>query len=132
MSKKSIIIGVLVILLAVIAGGMYMQNQKVEKAEAEEAAFWEKQKPRIELFFRYNFNDVKSFTYTKTGQTPMGIYIDGYINDNPDYRFSADVLGVEDQFNGNVSFSKELREDLGKQGTKKDVDEILEEQGESQ
>ena len=62
----------------------------------------------------------------------MGIYIDGYINDNPDYRFSADVLGVEDQFNGNVSFSKELREDLGKQGTKKDVDEILEEQGEGQ
>ena len=132
MRKKSIIIGIIIILLAVIVGNIYVQDQKEKETKAEEAAFWEKQKPRIELFFRYNFNDVKSFTYTKTGQTPMGIYIDGYINDNPDYRFSADVLGVEDQFNGSVSFSKELREDLGKQGTKKDVDEILEEQGEGQ
>ena len=132
MRKKSIIIGIIIILLAVIVGNIYVQDQKEKETKAEEAAFWEKQKPRIELFFRYNFNDVKSFTYTKTGQTPMGIYIDGYINDNPGYRFSADVLGIEDQFNGSVSFSKELREDLGKQGTKKDVDEILEEQGEGQ
>lgn len=132
MKKKSIIIGSIVILLAVIAGGMYMQKQKVEKAEAEEATFWEKQKPRIELFFRYNFKDVKNITYTETGRTPMGVYIDGYLNDNPKYRFSADVLGDEDEFNGSVSFSKEVREDLVKPGIEKDVDEILKEQKESQ
>ena len=128
MTKKNIIICVVIILLAVIAGGMYMREQKVKDAKAEETAFWEKQKPRIELYFRYNYNDVKTFTYTGTGQNPMGISIKGYINDNPEYEFSADIIDGKEEFNGTVSVSKELRNDLAKQSTHKNVDEILEEQ----
>jgi hypothetical protein len=132
MKKKSIIIGIVIILLAVVAGGMYMRDQKEKEVKAEESAFWEKQKPRIELYFQYNFKDVKTFTYTKTGQTPMGIYIEGYINDNPKYDFSANVLGGEEKFNGDVSYSKNLLEDLGKYSVNKNVEEILKEQKESQ
>ena len=132
MNKKLLVTLLIAItLLAGIGSGVYMAKQKEEKAEAAEKAFWEKQKPRIELYFRYNYEGIKSFTYTGTEESPMGISIDGYVNDNPKHDFSAFVSGYESEFNYTVSYSEEFSEayEVGKES--KNVNEILEEQKES-
>ncbi len=123
--KKPIIIR-LIIIVVIIAGigGVYLYMK--HKNEVTEEKFWESQKPRIELFFRYNFEGIHSFHYTKTNKSPMGISIKGYVNGDPDLYFTADVAGYESEFNGLSSNSQKLGK-LRKHSPTKSVDEILKE-----
>lgn len=69
----------------------YMRMVYASKKHEEEA-FWAKQKSRIELFYTYNYQGIKNFTYTDTKKLPTGTtVISGYVNDNPSLSFEADV-----------------------------------------
>lgn len=75
--KKLIIISIipLIILCIILGGYLYMEHQEKE--------LMAEQKPRIEKFFAYNFNNIDSITLTGTYTNPTGItHIQGYINDN--------------------------------------------------
>lgn len=49
----------------------------------QEKKLMAEQKPRIEKFLAYNFNNIDSITLTGTHTNPTGItHIEGYINDN--------------------------------------------------
>lgn len=128
-TKYKIIIPVLtIILLAIIVGG-YLMHQK----NKEQEAFITKQKPYIELFYTYNYQSIKNFTYTDTKKLPTGTtVISGYVNDNPSLSFEADVpSGMFFESQGTVS--KDLRALVKPEYRyqSKKVSTILKEQGKS-
>ena len=126
MKKKSyFILFSLGLLLFSGAFYLYTNHQNKELARAE---FWEKQKPRIETFFRYNYKNIETFHYTGTSQDPMGISIEGYVNGDKELHFTATVAGYETQFNDNSIVSEELGRLSKEPGTYKTVDEIENEQ----
>ena len=83
------------------------------------------QKPRIEKYLKYNYNNVYSVELEKVSQTPMGgIYIDGTVNKTISFSARVEETGVEyvDGF---------IEEDLGIKeidGNTKSVSEILKEE----
>ena len=132
-NKTLLIITGIVIILAIIGGGYLVMSQQKEQEtrEVAEEEFWEKQKPRIETFFRYNYRNIESFHYTGTSQDPMGISIEGYVNGDKKLNFSATVTGYETQFSDNSTVSEELGRLSKEPGTYKTVDEIENEQKEN-
>ena len=136
MNKKVVIIMfIAIIVLAGIGGGVYMAKQKEEKEQAAEEVkkdFWEKQKPRIELYFRHNFERINSFDYTDTDESPMGVSIYGYVNGNPEHEFAAYVSGYESEFNYMVAVTEEFSKVYKGVEDKKNVDEIIKAQKEDQ
>ena len=114
----------IVILIAIIGGGYLVMSQQKEQAEVTKEEFWEKQKPRIETFFRYNYKNIESFHYTGTSESPMGITIKGYVNGNGKLNFTATVAGYETEFNESSTVSEELDKLSKEPDTYKTVDEI--------
>ncbi|WP_077913193.1 DUF1433 domain-containing protein [Listeria floridensis] len=63
-----------------------MKNQEKELIQ--------EQKPRIEKFLNYNFNNIKSISLTNTYTNPTGVvHIEGYINDDKKLWIDAAVSG---------------------------------------
>lgn len=90
-TKIQIILSILLIIPFVTLGGyFYMKHQEKE--------LMQEQKPRIEKFLYYNFNNIKSVTLTNTYTNPTGvIHIEGYINGDKSLTIDApiDKNGVE-------------------------------------
>lgn len=60
----------------------------MEKISQEE--YMKEQKPRIEKFLKYHYNNIDSITLTGTQNNPMGgFFIKGYINGDKDLTISA-------------------------------------------
>ncbi|MGY3779206.1 DUF1433 domain-containing protein [Isobaculum melis] len=75
------------------------------KKEFDKKGIMNEEGPRIEKFLTYNYNDIKTIHFTKVVINPTGIpHIQGYVNDNKEYYFSASI-GTP-HFNTGVSFSK--------------------------
>lgn len=93
------------ILLVISIGGYYM-HQKGQ----QEDALWDKQKPRIEKFYRHNYQGVENITFGKTYTFPTKTnVIEGYINNDKSLSFTAYVdPGTNFETEGTVS------KDLGK------------------
>ncbi|WP_348921451.1 DUF1433 domain-containing protein [Enterococcus rotai] len=67
--------------------------------------YMEKQKVRIELFFKYNYK-IDSLTFTKTEKNPMGTLVFyGYFNGDKENDFSADIMSYQKEFENNNAMS---------------------------
>ncbi|MBC1531082.1 DUF1433 domain-containing protein [Listeria booriae] len=77
---------------------MYQKGQ-------QENALWDKQKPRIEKFYKYNYQRVESITFGKSYTFPNKTnVIEGYINNDKDLSFKAYVdPGTNFESEGTVS-----------------------------
>ncbi|WP_139844065.1 hypothetical protein A5821_002529 [Enterococcus sp. 7F3_DIV0205] len=64
--------------------------------------YMNKQKKRIELFFKYNYNNIDSITFTETKKTPMGsLDFYGYFNSDKSNRFIGSVMPYQKEFEVN-------------------------------
>ncbi|MBM5607812.1 DUF1433 domain-containing protein [Listeria ivanovii] len=64
----------------------------------QEKELMQEQKPRIEKFLHYNFNNINNITLTTTYINPTGVtHIEGYVNDDKTLTIDApvDKNGVE-------------------------------------
>lgn len=88
------------ILLVISIGGYYMYQKG-----QQENALWDKQKPRIEKFYKYNYQRVESITFGKSYTFPNKTnVIEGYINNDKDLSFKAYVdPGTNFESEGTVS-----------------------------
>ncbi|MHD0398660.1 DUF1433 domain-containing protein [Staphylococcus simulans] len=113
MKRKSLLYISIIIILAFIVWKGY--EWKVQH-DIEQERF-DKQKREITLYFKYNVNDFKNVTFTKTWINPMGFYvIKGYINNDEDLRFTAstDVTNTSyylGNLGGSEAFMKRLKQD---------------------
>ncbi|OJG67679.1 hypothetical protein RV09_GL002448 [Enterococcus moraviensis] len=61
-----------------------------------------KQKERIELFFKYNYNNIDSLTFTETKKNPMGsLDFYGYFNSDKSNSFIGSVMPYQKEFERN-------------------------------
>ncbi|MBC1490197.1 DUF1433 domain-containing protein [Listeria sp. FSL L7-1509] len=61
----------------------------------QEKELMQEQKPRIEKFLKYNYNNIESITLTKTYTNPTGIvHIEGYLNNNEKLKIDAPLDGI--------------------------------------
>lgn len=82
--KKTFIITM--ILLIIITGGWLIMNENKKKD------LLTSESPRIEKYLKYNYENIKSVTFTKVVATPMGVpHIQGYVNNNEDMSFNAGI-----------------------------------------
>ncbi|MBC1920350.1 DUF1433 domain-containing protein [Listeria booriae] len=106
MKKKTLVISAISIILIIAGGALFMKYQNDKQ---KEQAFWDEQKPRIELFFKYNFNDITSVTFDDDSQVvnPTGVpHMSGYLNGDKSLWFDASV-GNGQQFES-ASYPKEV------------------------
>ena len=74
MKRKWII--AIVIILILVGGYKIVEKKKIDE-------YVERQKPRIEKYLKYNYDNIDSITITGTSKNPMGGFsIKGYINDD--------------------------------------------------
>ncbi|WP_240616072.1 DUF1433 domain-containing protein [Listeria kieliensis] len=88
MKKKKTLKSILIIVLLVSLGGyLYMKHQEKE--------LMQEQKPRIEKFLNYNYNNIESVTLTGTYTNPTGVtHIEGYLNNNKKLEIDAPLDGI--------------------------------------
>lgn len=86
-TKIQIILSILLIILFVTLGGyFYMKHQEKELIQ--------EQKPRIEKYLKYTYNNINNITLTGTYTNPTGvIHIEGYVNNNKKLWIDAGVSG---------------------------------------
>ncbi|MGM0094818.1 hypothetical protein IGJ40_002779 [Enterococcus sp. DIV0418] len=61
----------------------------------QEKELMQEQKPRIEKFLKYNYNNIESITLTKTYTNPTGVvHIEGYLNNNEKLKIDAPLDGL--------------------------------------
>jgi len=90
LSKKKISLSILIIGILILLGGC----KNMEKAEQE--TYMLEQKPRIEKFLTYNYNNINSVTLTGTKKNPMGGFsIKGYINDDTSLAITVPVSSID-------------------------------------
>ncbi|GGC90918.1 DUF1433 domain-containing protein [Enterococcus wangshanyuanii] len=62
-----------------------------------------KQKERIELFFKFNYNNIDSLTFTETKKNSMGsLDFYGYFNSDKSNRFIGSVMPYQKEFEGDI------------------------------
>lgn len=93
---KIIIASIGILLLLTITGGALIVKQEVTKKEnaALEAdkKLMAEEKPRIEKYLVYNYENIKSVTLTKVDHNPTGIpHILGYVNGDKELSFDAGI-----------------------------------------
>lgn len=110
--RKEHKIFIVVLLLAIITGGYFMHQAKIKD---QEHAFWGKQKPRIEKFYKYNYKDVHSVDFGKTYILPTKTHvIEGYINGDKSLSFSSSVdpgTDFEAQGTGSAALEEHIKEE---------------------
>jgi Protein of unknown function (DUF1433). len=80
-----LIIVLIVTILSILGGYLYMQHQEQEKNQA----FFNEQKEKVTLYLKHNIPDFKTVTFTNEEFNPIGISIDGYINNDKNLSFTA-------------------------------------------
>ncbi|RKA91603.1 hypothetical protein DZK39_01355 [Listeria monocytogenes] len=83
MSKRTkIIILVIVTALFILVGLLFIKHQ-------ENRAFFNDQKEKITIYLKHNIPDFNTVTFTNEEFNPIGINIDGYINNDKNLSFTA-------------------------------------------
>lgn len=83
MSKRTkIIILAMVTALFILVGLFFIKHQ-------ENQAFFNDQKEKITIYLKYNIPDFNTVTFTNEEFNPIGINIDGYINNDKNLSFTA-------------------------------------------
>jgi len=58
----------------------------------QETNFLQTEKPRIEKYLKYNYENIETVTFEKVTKSSMGVpHIEGYVNNNKDMSFDAGV-----------------------------------------
>lgn len=127
MNTKGKIVIIILIVGFICIGGMKMKLHIAENEMKKEIL--KREGPRVEKFMKYNFEGIKKITIKSLEETPMGGYfLNGYINDDKDLDFSADI-GTK--FEKNISYSEELipkKKDSNGVEILKDIEDIEEEE----
>lgn len=83
MSKRTkIIILAIVTALFILVGLLFIKHQ-------ENRAFFNDQKEKITIYLKHNIPDFNTVTFTNEEFNPIGISIDGYINNDKNLSFTA-------------------------------------------
>lgn len=83
MSKRTkIIILAIVTALFILVGLLFIKHQ-------ENLAFFNDQKEKITIYLKYNIPDFNTVTFTNEEFNPIGMSIDGYINNDKNLSFTA-------------------------------------------
>lgn len=83
MSKRTkIIILAIVTALFILVGLLFIKHQ-------ENQAFFNDQKEKITIYLKYNIPDFNTVTFTNEEFNPIGMSIDGYINNDKNLSFTA-------------------------------------------
>lgn len=83
MSKRTkIIILAMVTALFILVGLLFIKHQ-------ENQAFFNDQKDKITIYLKYNIPNFNTVTFTNEEFNPVGISIDGYINNDKNLSFTA-------------------------------------------
>lgn len=83
MSKRTkIIILAIVTALFILVGLLFIKHQ-------ENRAFFNDQKEKITIYLKHNIPDFNTVTFTNEKFNPIGISIDGYINNDKNLSFTA-------------------------------------------
>ncbi|MBC1818674.1 DUF1433 domain-containing protein [Listeria welshimeri] len=92
-----------------------MQHQEQEK---KDQAFFNDQKEKITIYLKYNIPNFNTVTFTNEEFNPIGISIDGYINNDKNLSFTA---GKDVKiFSSSEELDKMFKE------SRKNYDEIIE------
>ncbi|OHO71005.1 hypothetical protein HMPREF2580_09365 [Staphylococcus sp. HMSC036D05] len=111
MSKKIILILIILVGIILIVGSIYFKLKYDNKKEKEQQ-YYDEQKERITLYMRYNVKGFKSIKFTEIRKNPMDGYdIKGYLNGDKNISFTAGITSIDDfNFDADLSYSKELSE----------------------
>lgn len=83
MSKRTkIIILAMVTALFILVGLLFIKHQ-------ENQAFFNDQKEKITIYLKYNIPNFNTVTFTNEEFNPIGISIDGYLNNDKNLSFTA-------------------------------------------
>ncbi|OHO72048.1 hypothetical protein HMPREF2580_08095 [Staphylococcus sp. HMSC036D05] len=120
--KKILLCSVLTVIICLALGYILHKNKRDSYIETQEK--------RIDLYFKYNLKKYDSMKIVKVEKKPMGGYfIDGYVNHNKDYNFTAYASHESNfQFNGDTSYEPKTLGKLFKEEEAKDKrkpDEII-------
>lgn len=112
MSKRTkIIILAMVTALFILVGLFFIKHQ-------ENQAFFNDQEQKITIYLKYNIPDFNTVTFTNEEFNPIGISIDGYINNDKNLSFTA---GKDVKiFSSSEELDKMFKE------SRKNYDEIIE------
>ncbi|PHK49332.1 DUF1433 domain-containing protein [Staphylococcus edaphicus] len=112
-NKIFVLISIIVILLLV---GLYLSHKN------KKDTYFETQKDRIDLYFKYNLKDYHTLKITKFEQNPMGgFFVDGYINNDKTLEFEAYISSADNhQFTGDVGYDTDGVGKLFKEKNAKD------------
>jgi len=87
-NRYKFLIVISILILGVIGMNYYSYND-----------YMNKQKERIELFYRYNYNNLESITFTKTKKNPTGsLNFYGYFNNNKENSFIGKIMPNQKEF----------------------------------
>ncbi|MBO0474647.1 hypothetical protein IGL98_002571 [Enterococcus sp. DIV0840] len=116
--KKYIFLSILMLTIILAFGGCKSME------ESEMNYYMKEQKPRIEKFLKYHYNNIDSVTLTGTQKNPMGgFFIQGYINGDENLSIS-----VQGEVGTNIEYVDGLNIDFDKKNNKsnnnKSVSEI--------
>ncbi|MGX7418261.1 DUF1433 domain-containing protein [Carnobacterium gallinarum] len=79
--------------------------------------------PRIEKYLKYNYEGIETITFEKVIVSPMGIpSINGYVNDDKEKTFSADIY--DQHFEGDIITSNLTETDENFKNGAKNVSDI--------
>lgn len=88
--KKYIWLSILILTIVLAFGGCKSME------ESEMNYYMKEQKPRIEKFLKYNYNNIDSVTLTGTKKNPMGGFsIKGYINDDKSLTITVPTESID-------------------------------------
>lgn len=101
-----------------------MEKQKIE-------AYVDKQKPRIEKYLNYHYNNIESVTITGIEKNPMGgFFINGYINNDKNLSIYAEgSIGVDIEYVSGLNYT--FYKKYNKSNDNKSVSEIEAEERDS-
>ncbi|MBU5271320.1 DUF1433 domain-containing protein [Staphylococcus caprae] len=107
--KKILLCSVLTVIICLALGYIMHKNKRDSYIETQEK--------RIDLYFKYNLKKYDSLKIVKVEKNPMGGYfIDGYVNHNKDYYFTAYASHEDNfQFNGDISYDPKTLKKLFKE-----------------
>lgn len=65
--------------------------------------YMNKQKERIELFFKHNYNNIESITFTETKKNPTGsLNFHGYFNEDKKSNFISKIMPYQKEFESEI------------------------------
>lgn len=121
--KKTFII--ITILLFIITGGWLILKA------IQETKLLQTEKPRIEKYLKYNYENIESVSFTEVKTNPTGVqHIIGYVNNDKETYFNAGIYN--NNFEGDI-VTQNLREtDENVKNGAKNVSDIEKEEAEKQ